>query len=136
MKVMVISFMATKDVEVAKPPTPEAMKEMGDYNDQLVKAGILLAAEGLKAASAGVRMRLDGLSRTIVDGPYAETKEQIVGFQLWQVRSLEEAVEWVKKFPGMGHNEIEIRPLFEMEDFAGDFAKGVQDRRDHATTKT
>jgi hypothetical protein len=140
MKVMVMSFMATKDVETAAPPTPEAMEMMGNYNDQLVKAGILLAAEGLKPQSAGVRMQLDGANSKIVDGPFAETKEQIIGFQLWQVRSMEEAVEWVRKFPGMGHNYIEIRPLFEMEDFAnwddtGDFAAGVQNRRDTVAAK-
>ena len=119
MKVMV-TVMATTDSENGAPPSKEAMDAMGKYNEELIKAGILLAAEGLKPSSAGKRMHFDGASRTVIDGPFAETKEVIAGFWLWQVRSMEEAVEWLKKCPNpmRGPSNVDIRPLFEMEDFA------------------
>ncbi len=119
MKVMVI-VKATQDSEAAAPPSREAMDAMGKYNEELVKAGIMLAAEGLKPTSAAVRMHFDGTSRTVTDGPFAETKELIAGFWLWQVRSMEEAVEWLKKCPNPmpGASDIDIRPVFEAEDFA------------------
>jgi PhnB protein len=141
MKVMVM-VMVTPETEAGGPPTPEALEAMGKYNEELVKAGILLAAEGLKPTSAGVRMRFDGASRTITDGPFAESKELIAGFSLWQVRSMEEAIEWAKKCPNPmpGACDIEIRPLYELEDFAkwdqsGEFAAGVKARRDRAAAK-
>jgi hypothetical protein len=119
MKVMVI-VKATKESEAGTPPDPAMLAAMGKYNEELIKAGIMLAAEGLKPTSAAVRMHFDGDKRTITDGPFAETKELIAGFWLWQVRSMEEAVEWLKKCPNpmMEASDVDIRPLFEMEDFA------------------
>ena len=137
MKVMVIGK-ATKETEAGGMPSAELMEAMGKYNEELIKAGILLAAEGLKPSSAAVRVNYDGITRTVTDGPFAETKELIAGFMLWQVKSMEEAVAWVKKSPVPG--EVDIRPLFGMEDFAawdadGEFAAGVQARRDEVAEK-
>ncbi len=119
MKVMVI-VKATQDSEAGSPPDADMLAAMGRYNEELIKAGILLAAEGLKPTSAAVRMHFDGTNRTVIDGPFAETKELIAGFWLWQVRSMEEAVEWLKKCPNpmMSASDVDIRPLFEAEDFA------------------
>jgi len=101
-------------------PDPQMLLEMGKFNEELVKAGILLAADGLHPSSKGARVKFSGTSRTVVDGPFTETKELIAGFWLWEVRSLEEAIEWVKRCPNphAGESEIEIRQVFEMEDFA------------------
>lgn len=119
MKVMVI-VKATPGSEAGTPPDPDMLAAMGKYNEELIKAGILLAAEGLKPTSAAVRMHFDGDRRTVTDGPFAETKELIAGFWLWQVRSMEEAVEWLRKCPNpmMSASDVDIRPLFEMEDYA------------------
>ncbi len=119
MKVLVI-VKATPESEANTPPSREMMEAMGRYNEELVKAGIMLAAEGLKPSSAAVRMHFDGTSRAVIDGPFAETKELIAGFWLWQVRSMEEAVEWLKKCPNpmLTASDVDIRPLFEAEDFA------------------
>ena len=119
MKVMVI-VKATQESEAGGPPDKDMMDAMGRYNQELVKAGIMLAAEGLKPSSAAVRIHFDGASRTVIDGPFAETKELIAGFWLWQVHSMEEAVEWLKKCPNpmMSASDVDIRPLFEAEDFA------------------
>ncbi len=118
MRVMVI-VKANKDSEAGVMPTQELLTEMGKFNEELVKAGVLLAMDGLQASSKGKRVRFSGETRTVIDGPFAETKELIAGFWLWQVRSMEEAVEWLKRCPNP-HNEaaeIEIRPVFELEDF-------------------
>jgi len=114
---------ATKDSEAGAPPDEKLMAEMGKYNEELVKAGILLAGEGLHPSSKGARVRFSGSSRTVVDGPFAETKELVAGFWLWQVKSKEEAIEWVKRCPNPmpGESEIEIRQVFEMEDFGAEF---------------
>ena len=119
MKVMVI-VKATADSEAGLMPSPELMNAMGAFNEELVKAGIMLAGDGLKPSSKGARVHFDGASRTVVDGPFAETKELVAGFWLWQVRSLEEAIEWVKRCPNPmpGASDIEIRPLYEEADFA------------------
>jgi hypothetical protein len=118
MKVMVI-VKASKDSEAGVPPDQKLLTEMGKYNEELVKAGIMLAGEGLQATSKGKRVKFSGTKRTVVDGPFSETKELIAGFWLWQVRSMEEAIEWVKRCPNPTgtESEIEIRPLFELEDF-------------------
>ncbi len=136
MKVMVI-VKATADSEAGVLPTPELMAAMGAYNEELVKAGIMLAGEGLKPSSAGKRMHFDGAARSVVDGPFAETKELIAGFWLWQVRSMEEAVEWLKKCPNpmFGPSDVDIRPLYEAEDFAewdpsGEFVEKEQKLRE------
>jgi hypothetical protein len=109
---------ATKESEAGVPPDPEIMEAMGKFNEELMKAGVLLAAEGLKASSNGARVRFSGDKRTVIDGPFAETKELIAGFWLWQVSSKEEAIEWVKRCPAPfeGEAEIEIRQVWEMAD--------------------
>jgi hypothetical protein len=118
MRVMVI-VKASEDSEAGLLPEQRLLAEMSKYNEELVRAGILLAAEGLKASSKGKRVRFSGTTRTVIDGPFAETKELIAGFWLWQVRSIEEAIEWVKRCPNLhdGESEIEIRQVFEAEDF-------------------
>ena len=116
MRVMVI-VKANMDSEAGVLPSKEILTEMGTYNEQLVKGGVLLAAEGLRPSSKGVRLKFDGEKRTVVDGPFTETKELVAGFWLWQVRSLEEAIEWLKRAPFDGGVEVEIRPVFEAEDF-------------------
>jgi hypothetical protein len=118
MKVMVL-VKATQDSEAGVMPTRELLTAMGEFNASLVKAGILLAGEGLKPSRQGKRVRFSGKTRTVIDGPFAETKELVAGFWLWQVRSIEEAVEWVKRCPNpmLTDSDIEIRPLFGPEDF-------------------
>jgi hypothetical protein len=109
---------ATRESEAGVLPTEALLTEMGKFNEQLVKAGVLLAAEGLQASSKGVRVQFSGGKSTVIDGPFTETKELIAGFWLWQVRSLEEAVEWIRRSPFRSSNEqIEIRRVFEAEDF-------------------
>jgi hypothetical protein len=118
MRVMVI-VKASNESEAGTPPSQKILTEMGKYNEELVKAGIMLGGEGLHASSKGKRVRFSGAKRTVIDGPFTESKELIAGFWLWQVRSMEEAVEWVKRCPNP-HNEesdVEIRPVFEAEDF-------------------
>ena len=118
MRFMVI-VKASKDSEAGALPSQELLTEMGKFNQELVKAGILLAAEGLHSSAKGKRVRFSGKNRTVIDGPFTETTELIAGFWLWQVRSMEEALEWVKRCPNPhpGESEIEIRPVFEAEDF-------------------
>ena len=118
MKVMVL-VKATKDSEAGVLPTPALLAEMGKFNEELVKAGVMLAGEGLRPTAQGKRVQFSGRSRTVIDGPFSETKELVAGFWLWQVRSIEEAVEWVKRCPNPmpGDSDIEIRPLYELADF-------------------
>ena len=118
MRVMVI-IKADNDSEAGVLPDEKLLTDMGNYNEELVKAGVMLAGEGLHPSSKGARVRFSGEKRTVIDGPFAETKELIAGFWLWQVRSLEEAIEWVKRCPNPAgvESEIEIRPVFEMEEF-------------------
>src|ERR687896_751331 len=117
MRFMVI-VKASEESEAGVLPSEEILAAMQKYNEELVKAGVMLAGEGLQASSKGARVRFSGSKRTVVDGPFAETKELVAGFWIWQVRSLEEAIEWVKRCPNPTgtESEIEIRPLFEMED--------------------
>jgi hypothetical protein len=118
MRFMVI-VKANKDSEAGVLPSQELLAKMGKFNEELVKAGVLLAAEGLQASSKGKRVRFSETNRIVIDGPFTETKELIAGFWLWQVRSMEEAIEWVKRCPNPheGESEIEIRQVFEAEDF-------------------
>ena len=118
MRVMVI-VKATADSEAGTLPSTELLEAMGRFNEELVNAGIMLSGDGLKPSSAGKRVAFDGASRIVMDGPFAETKELIAGFWMWQVKDMEEAVAWVKRCPNPmpGPSEIEIRPLYEMEDF-------------------
>jgi hypothetical protein len=120
MRFMVI-VKATKNSEAGDLPTTELMEAMGKYNEELIKAGVMLAGEGLKPSSKGARVRFSGDKRTVIDGPFAETKELIAGFWLWEVKSKEEAIEWVKRCPNPMPGEdsdIEIRQVYETEDFA------------------
>ena len=118
MRFMVI-VKANKESEAGVMPSQKLLAEMGKFNEELVKAGVLLAGEGLQASSKGKRVRFSGAKRTVIDGPFTESKELIAGFWLWQVRSMEEAIEWVKRCPKPheGESEIEIRQVFEAEDF-------------------
>ena len=118
MKVMIF-VKATADSEAGVMPTPELLTAMGEFNQSLVNAGILLAGEGLKPSRDGKRVRFSGKTRTVTDGPFSETKELVAGFWLWQVRTIEEALEWVKRCPNpmLTDSDIEIRPVFGPEDF-------------------
>ncbi|HEX5750502.1 MAG TPA: YciI family protein [Archangium sp.] len=118
MKVMVL-VKATKDSEAGVMPSTEMLTAMGKYNEELVKAGIMLAGEGLHPSSKGARVRFSGTRRTVIDGPFTETKELVAGFWMWQVKSMEEAIEWVKRCPNpmLTDSEIEIRRVFEADDF-------------------
>ena len=123
---------ATPESEGGEMPTTELLEAMGKYNEELVKAGVMLAGEGLHPSSRGARVRFDGPSRTVVDGPFAETKELVAGFWIWQVSSLEEAIEWVKRCPNpmTGPSEIEIRQVFTSEDFGEEFTPELRARED------
>ena len=116
MRVMVI-VKANKNTEAGIMPSTDILTAMGKFNEELVKAGVLLAADGLQASSKGKRVKFSGQLRTVTDGPFAETKELIAGYWLWQVKSIEEAVEWLKRAPFDGGTEIEIRPVFDAADF-------------------
>ncbi len=117
MRFMVI-VKASKESEAGVLPSPEILTEMGKFNEQLVKAGVLLAAEGLHPTSRGARVKFSGKQRTVTDGPFTEAKELIAGFWLWQVKSKQEAIEWLKRAPFDGGTEVEIRQVFEPDDFA------------------
>ena len=131
MRCMVI-VRATKESEAGGMPDTELLTKMGQFNEELVKAGIMLAGEGLQPSSKGKRVRFSGTNRTVLDGPFTETKELIAGFWLWQVRSMEEAVEWVKRCPNPfhGESEIEIRQVFEAEDFGAEFTPELRDHEE------
>ena len=119
---------ATKDSEAGVMPSEQLLTEMGKFNEELVKAGVMLAGEGLQPSSKGVRVKFSGSKRTVIDGPFAETKELIAGFWLWQVKSKKEAIEWVKRCPNpmKGESEIEIRQVFEAEDFGAEFTPDLR----------
>jgi hypothetical protein len=118
---VLVAVKANKDSEAGVMPSKDILTEMGKFNEELVKAGIMLAAEGLHPSSKGKRVRFEGTKKTVIDGPFAETKELIAGFWLWQVRNMEEAIEWLKRAPFDGGTEVEIRPVFEAEDFGAEF---------------
>ena len=129
MRVMVI-VKANKDSEAGVLPDKKILTEMGQFNEQLVKAGIMLAGEGLHPSSQGKRVRFSGKKRTIIDGPFAETKELIAGFWLWQVKSMDEAIEWLKRAPFDGGTEIEVRPVFEADDFGAEFTPELKEQEE------
>lgn len=137
MKVMVI-VKATDDSEAGKLPTEQELTEMGAYNEQLAKAGIMLAGEGLHPSSRGKRLVFTGAQRKIVDGPFAETKELIAGFWLWQVKSMEEAVEWAKRMPNPARKDgsVEIRQVFSAEDFGEAYTPEVREQEDRIRAET
>jgi hypothetical protein len=129
MRVMVL-IKADKDTEAGVLPSQELLAAMGKYNEELVKAGIMLAGEGLHPSSKGVRVRFSGNKRTVIDGPFAETKELIAGFWLWQVRSMDEAIEWLKRCPNPTgvESDVEIRPVYEAEDFGDAFTPELREQ--------
>lgn len=131
MRVMVI-IKASKDSEAGVMPSEKLLTEMGKFNEELVNAGVMLAGDGLQPSSKGARVRFDGDKRAVIDGPFAETKELIAGYWLWQVKSLAEAIDWVKRCPNpMGaEGEVEIRPLFDAEDFGAEFTPELREQED------
>ena len=130
MRFMVI-VKANKDSEAGKLPDEKILTAMGKYNEELVKAGVLLAGEGLHPSSKGMRVKFEGNKRAVTDGPFSETKELVAGFWLWQVRSMDEAVEWLKRAPFDGGTEIEIRPVFEAADFGAELTPELREQEDH-----
>jgi hypothetical protein len=137
MKVIVM-VKATKDSEAGVLPDEKLLTEMGKYNEELVKAGIMLAGEGLHPSSTGVRVRFSGEKRAVIDGPFAETKELVAGFWLWRVRSMEEAVEWLKRCPNPHKEdcEVEIRRVFEPEDFGPAFTPELREKEEQLRRQT
>ena len=127
-----ILIKADKNSEAGVLPNEKLLTEMGKFNEELVKAGVMLAGEGLQPSSKGARVKFSGAKRTVIDGPFAETKELIAGFWLWQVKSKEEAIEWVKRCPNpmKGESEIEIRQLFEAEDFGAEFTPELREQEE------
>jgi hypothetical protein len=121
---------ATKDSEAGIMPSTELLNAMGKYNEELVKAGVMLAGEGLQPSSKGARVRFSGDKRTVIDGPFAETKELVAGFWMWNCKSLQDAIDWVKKCPNPmpGESDIEIRQVFEVEDFGDAATPEVRER--------
>jgi hypothetical protein len=119
---------ASKESEAGEMPSTELLAAMGNYNEELVKAGVMLAGDGLHPTSKGVRVRFDGKKRTVIDGPFAETKELIAGFWIWQVKSRDEAIEWLKRAPFDGGTEIEVRQVFEAEDFGEEFTPELREQ--------
>jgi hypothetical protein len=131
MRVMVL-VKATKESETGEMPSEELLSQMTDFNEELVKAGVMLAGEGLHSSSEGVRVAFSGSERKVIDGPFAETKELVAGYWLWQVKSMDEAIEWVKRCPNPmeGESEIEIRPVFEADDFGEEFTPELREREE------
>jgi len=132
MRFMII-VKATKDSEAGMMPSEKLLAEMGKFNEELARAGVLLEGEGLQPSSKGARVRFSGTKRTVTDGPFPETKELIAGFWLWQVKSKDEAIEWVKRCPNP-HNEdceIEVRQVFEAEDFGAEFTPELREQEEH-----
>ena len=131
MRVMVL-VKANEDSEAGVMPSEQLLTEMGAFNEELVKAGVMLDGDGLKPSSEGARVRFSGSQRTVIDGPFVETKELIAGYWIWQVESLDEAIEWVKRCPNpmSGESEIEIRPIFEAEDFGAEFTPELREQEE------
>jgi hypothetical protein len=131
MRCMVI-VKASKESEAGIMPSEKLLREMGNFNEELVKAGIMQAGEGLHPSSKGARVRFSGTKRTVIDGPFAETKELIAGYWMWKVKSLAEAIEWVKRCPNPMNEdcEIEIRPVFEAEDFGAEFTPELREQEE------
>ena len=126
----IVLVKATSDSEAGNMPSQEMLEAMGKYNDELIKAGVLLAGEGLHPSSKGKRVRFSGTERTVIDGPFAEPNELVAGFWIWQVKSIDEAVEWLKRCPNPmpGESEIEIRPIFELEDFGAELTPELREQ--------
>src|SRR5688572_15983240 len=137
MRVMVI-VKANKDTEAGVMPSEQLLTEMGNYNEELVKAGIMLAGEGLHPSSKGARIKFSGTSRAVIDGPFAESKELIAGYWLWRVKSLQEAIEWAKRCPNPTGDEsvLEIRPIFEADDFGDEFTPELREQEERLRAQT
>ncbi len=131
MRVMVV-VKANEESEAGAMPSEQILAEMGTYNEELAKSGVMLAGDGLHPSSRGKRVRFSGDQKTVIDGPFAETKELIAGYWIWQVRSMDEAVEWLKRAPFDGGTEVEIRPVFEAEDFGAEFTPELREQEDRA----
>jgi len=125
---VIVLVKANRDSEAGKMPDKKILAEMGAFNEQLAGAGVLLAADGLRASSHGKRVRFDGAVRTVIDGPFAETKELVSGYWIWKVDSMDDAIEWLKKAPFGGGAEVEIRPIFELEDLGPEFSEELRKR--------
>jgi len=121
---------ADKNSEAGVMPTQKELTDMGKFNEELVKAGVMLAGEGLQPSSKGARVRFSGKNRTVIDGPFSETKELVAGFWIWQVKSKEEAIEWLKRAPFGGDTEVEIRQIFEAEDFGAEFTPELREQEE------
>jgi hypothetical protein len=134
---VIVFVKATEDSERGVPPATDMLEAMGKFNEELVNAGVMLVADGLKASSHGKRIAFDGPGRTVIDGPFAETRELVAGFWLWEVKDMDEAVAWVKRCPNPmpGPSEIEIRPLFEMADFEENLTPEVTEIHDRTREK-
>src|SRR4051794_36553255 len=134
MRVMVL-IKASEESEAGQMPSEQELREMGNFNEELVKAGVMLAGEGLHPSSKGVRVDFSGGERKVIDGPFAETKELIAGYWVWQVKSLDEAIEWIKRAP-FQEGEVEIRPVFEADDFGAEFTPELRERETQLRAQT
>lgn len=136
MRVMVL-IKANNDTEAGVMPSEELLRDMGNFNEELVKAGVMLAGEGLHPSSNGVRVKFKGRDRTVTDGPFAETKELLAGFWLWKVKSMDEAIEWVKRIPNPTGDDgvVEIRPIFEAEDFGDEFTPEMREQEERLRSR-
>jgi hypothetical protein len=134
MRVMVI-VKADKNSEAGVMPSKQLLTDMGKFNEELVKAGVMLAGDGLHPTSKGTRVKFSGQTRTVIDGPFAETKELIAGYWLWQVKSIEDAVQWLKRAPFDGGTEVEIRPVFEAADFGAELTPELRAQEERVRTQ-
>ena len=134
MRVMVI-VKASKESEAGQMPSEQLLRDMGNFNEELVKAGIMLAGDGLHPSSKGKRVKFSGANRTVIDGPFAETKELIAGYWLWRVKSMDDAINWLKRAPFDGGTEIEVPPIFEAEDFGKEFTPELRAREERLRTE-
>ena len=134
MRVMVV-VKASKESEAGQMPSQKILTDMGKFNEELSNAGVLLAGEGLHPTSKGKRVRFSGTNRTVIDGPFAETKELIAGYWVWRVKSIDDAVEWLKRAPFDGGTEVEIRPIFEAEDFGKEFTPELREQEERLRAK-
>ena len=134
MRVMVI-VKANKESETGAMPSQKILADMGKYNEELVNAGVMLAGDGLHPTSKGKRVRFSGKERTVIDGPFAETKELIAGFWIWKVKSMDDAINWLKRAPFDGGTEIEVRPIFEAEDFGKEFTPELREQEERLRAK-
>ena len=133
---VIVMIKANQDSEAGKLPSEQLLSDMMKFNEELVKAGVMLAGEGLKDSSKGKRIRFSGATRQVIDGPFTETKELVAGFWIWQVKSMDEAVMWLKKAPFGGGVEIEIRPIFELEDFGAAMPKETAEYEERVRSKS